>query len=53
MIEAVEGTVTVPAGQWKCQSLGPDGTPKREVPINDGVLRLSPEYGTMWYLLTR
>ncbi len=53
MIETVTGTVTVPAGQWKCQTLGPDGTPSRETPISGGVLRLSPEYGTMWYLLTR
>ncbi len=53
MIETVKGTVTLPAGQWKCQTLGPDGMATREVLINDGVLRLSPEYGTMWYLLTR
>ncbi len=53
MIEAVTGTVTVPAGQWRCEALGPDGMPKREVPISNGVLRLSPQYGTMWYLLTR
>ena len=52
-IETVKGTLTVPAGQWKCQALGPDGMPKREVPISDGVLSLSPQYGTMWYLLTR
>jgi len=53
LIETVEGTMTVPEGKWKCELLGPDGTPTHEVPISDGVLRLSPEYGTMWYLLTR
>jgi hypothetical protein len=53
MIETVAGTVTLPPGQWKCQALGPDGIMKREVPISNGALRLSPEYGTMWYLLTR
>ena len=52
-IETVEGTVALPAGQWKCEALGPDGMPKREVPINDGVIKLSPEHKTMWYLLTR
>jgi len=52
-IETVTGTVTLPAGQWKCEALGPDGMPKCEVPLSDGVLKLSPEYGTMWYLLTR
>ncbi len=53
MIEAVTGTVTVPAGQWRCEALGSDGMPNREVPISNGVLRLLPQYGTMWYLLTR
>jgi len=52
-IETVTGTVAIPEGQWKCEALGPDGIPKREVPISNGVLKLSPEYETMWYLLTR
>jgi hypothetical protein len=52
-IEAVTGTVTLPAGQWKCEALGPDGMPKHEVPVNKSVIKVSPEYGTMWYLLTR
>jgi hypothetical protein len=64
-IEAVEGTVTVPAGQWKCQALGPDGMPSQQVavriegeqnPARDGqrhTVELSPKYKTMWYLLTR
>ena len=54
-IEAVEGTVVLPEGQWKCEALGPDGTPKFEVPIayreDRGVLKLSPQYKTMWYFL--
>lgn len=52
-IETVTGTVALPTGQWKCQALGPDGMPKHEVPVSDGAIKLSPEYGTMWYLLTR
>ena len=52
-IETVTGTVKLPAGQWKCEALGPDGMPKREVPASNGVLKLSPKYETMWYLLTR
>ena len=52
-IETVTGTVALPVGQWKCEALGPDGMPKREVPISEGVLKLSPKYGSMWYLLTR
>ena len=52
-IETVTGTVALPEGQWTCQALGPDGTAKRDVPVTNGVIRLSPEYGTMWYLLTQ
>jgi hypothetical protein len=52
-IEAVTGTVKLPAGQWKCEALGPDGMPKHEVPVSNGAIKLSPEYGTMWYLMTR
>jgi len=52
-IEAVTGTVKLPPGQWKCKALGPDGMPKHEVPISDGAVKLSPEYETMWYLLTQ
>ncbi|MEJ2702208.1 MAG: carbohydrate binding domain-containing protein [Sedimentisphaerales bacterium] len=53
LIETVTGRVALPAGQWKCEALGPDGTPKHEAPVSDDVLKLSPKYGTMWYLLTR
>jgi len=56
-IEAVEAIMILPEGRWKCQALGADGTPSRDVPAADrtgkGVLRLSPKYETMWYLLTR
>ena len=56
-IEAVEAVLILPKGRWKCQALGPDGMPSGNVPATDrsgkGLLRLSPQYGTMWYLLTR
>jgi len=52
-IETVTGTVALPEGQWKCEALGPDGMPKHKVPVSNGAIKLSPEYGTMWYLLTR
>jgi hypothetical protein len=55
-IETVEGALRL-AGQWTCQALGPDGLPKQDVLVhNEGqqsLLRLSPEYRTMWYVLTR
>jgi hypothetical protein len=54
-IEAVTGQVRLPAGTWRCQAIGPDGTPLAGVPIdpNGPTLVLSPQYKTMWYLLTR
>ncbi|MGB2865376.1 MAG: hypothetical protein WBC05_18750 [Sedimentisphaerales bacterium] len=56
-IEAVEAVLNLPDGNWKCQALGPDGMPSGNVPASDkygkGILRLSPQYETMWYLLTR
>ncbi|MBN2593834.1 MAG: carbohydrate binding domain-containing protein [Sedimentisphaerales bacterium] len=52
-IETVAGTVALLAEQWKCQALGLDGMPKRDVPVDNGAIKLSPEYETMWYLLTR
>ncbi len=56
-IEAVEAVLVLPEGNWKCQALGPDGMPIGNVPASDrsgkGLLRLSPQYETMWYLLTR
>jgi hypothetical protein len=54
-IEAVRGSLIVPDGKWICHALAPDGSPKQQVPISyengRGTLTLSPEYGTMWYLL--
>ncbi len=54
-IEAVRGSLIVPDGKWACHALAPDGSPKQAVPISyengRGTLALSPEYGTMWYLL--
>jgi len=54
-IEVVEGTLILPAGQWMCHALGPDGLPKRQVSISytngRGVLQFSSQYKTMWYLL--
>ncbi len=54
-IEAVRGSLVLPEGQWTCQALAPDGSPKQQVPLvyegDKRILNLSPEYGTMWYLL--
>jgi hypothetical protein len=56
-IQPVEGTLTLPPGRWACHALGPDGLPRREVSIShrngQSVLRVSSQYKTMWYLLTR
>ena len=56
-IEAVEAVLILPEGRWKCRALGADGMPSGNVPASDrsgkGLLRLSPQYRTMWYLLTR
>jgi len=56
-IEPVRGRLLLPDGRWTCHALAPDGTPKQPVPVayeNDrGTLTLSPEYGTMWYVLAR
>jgi len=56
-IEAVRGTVVLPEGKWTCHALAPDGSPRRQVPLTyengRSVLAMSPEYGTMWYLLER
>ncbi len=56
-IEAVKGTVEIPSGNWRCQALGPDGLAKADVPVrsedDSNYIVLSPQYETMWYLLTR
>ena len=58
LIEPVEGRVALPPGEWKCQALAPDGTPKGDVPVakddkGKPAVKLSPEHKTMWYLVTR
>ena len=58
MIEPVSATVTLPAGKWTCQALAADGLAVSGVPVekNDDdkpIVKLSPKYKTMWYLLTR
>jgi hypothetical protein len=57
-IEAVKGSFALPMGKWKCQALTPGGTASAEVKLQDDapgdcqILGMSPEYKTMWYLLT-
>jgi hypothetical protein len=61
LIEPVEATVNLGAlgiTAGTCRALGPDGRPTATVPLTrdaegDLTLRLSPEYRTIWYLLTR
>ncbi len=56
-IQAVKGTLVLPAGQWICHALGPDGLLGSQVPIlfeaGKSILQMEPQYKTMWYLLTR
>jgi len=57
LIEAVEGTLRLPRGAWKCAALAPDGTPQGDVLVKvegtgDAILALSPRHKTMWYLVT-
>ncbi len=56
-IEPVKGRMVLPEGKWTCHALAPDGSPRQNVPVTydngRGALKLSPEYGTMWYLLER
>lgn len=56
-IQAVEGTLVLPAGQWICHALGSDGLAREEVPVRveggKNIMQLSSEYETMWYLLRR
>jgi hypothetical protein len=62
LIEPIKGTISGLAflkGEWTCQALGSDGKPTAKVPLTIDaktktfVVKLSPEYKTMWYLLTR
>ncbi len=56
-IEPVEGRMLLPPGRWVCQALAPDGSRRQPVPLtyedDRGILKLSPRYATMWYLLRR
>jgi Carbohydrate binding domain len=52
-IETVAGQLVLPEGQWTCHALAPDGSTRRRVPTDGNVLKLLPEYETMWYLLQR
>lgn len=61
LIEPVEATIAgieAMKGKWTCRALKPDGTAGENVPVSydsSGIPRieLSPQYGTMWYLLER
>ena len=52
-IETVDGQVVLPEGEWIGHALAPDGSMSQRVPIDGTVLKLSPQYKTMWYLLER
>jgi len=56
-IEAVTGSIELPPGRWRCQALDPNGMARQTVPVenryNKTVLKISPEFKSMWYLLTR
>ncbi|RPI64739.1 MAG: hypothetical protein EHM48_00200 [Planctomycetaceae bacterium] len=56
-IEPVTADVSLPPDDWRCQALGPDCLPSADVSVakkgNFSLLQLSPQYKTMWYLLTR
>jgi hypothetical protein len=57
-IEPVEATIDLSKvlkgmDKIKVFALNPNGTKKTEVPITDSKIKLSNDYGTMWYLITR
>jgi hypothetical protein len=56
-IQAVKGTLALPAGQWICHALGPKGLLDSQVPVlyeaGKSILQMEPQYSTMWYLLAR
>ena len=57
-IEPVAGAFALPAGEWTCHALRPDGTPAEAVPVLSDAqgrraVQLSPARQTMWYLVTR
>jgi len=55
-IEPVAGSVILPSGSWRCKALAPDGRPLGDVPVESSgpnpLVKLSPAYRTMWYLVT-
>ncbi len=57
LIEPVEGSVKLPSSitghTMTCKILKPDGTIREQFAVMENVLRLKPEYGTMWYLVER
>lgn len=56
MIEPVEGTITLPASggqKMSCKALNPNGTVREQIAVENGVVELKAEYGTMWYLVER
>jgi len=57
LIEPVEGVVTLPSllsgTPMTCKVLNPDGTVKKQFAVENGMLPLKAEYGTMWYLVQR
>ncbi|MDD4870595.1 MAG: carbohydrate binding domain-containing protein [Kiritimatiellae bacterium] len=57
-IEPVTGKVPLPAGNWTCSALNPDGTRGNEVKLGKDengktMLALSPDHKTMWYLVEK
>jgi len=55
--EAVTGSWSLPEGDWRAWALKPDGAKGKEISLEtrEGrpVLRMSPEYGTVCYLLEK
>jgi len=52
-IEAVTATIVLPGVGWTCHALRSDGSVGEEVPVSKNRLEISPQYKTMWYVLTR
>ena len=57
LIESVEGVITLPSSAddtaMTCKVLNPNGTVKKQFTVNNGMIPLKAEYGTMWYLMER
>jgi len=56
-IEAVTAHVRLPnrgdMGDWTCHALRSDGSVGDAVPVEGNTVEISPNYKTMWYVLTR